>query len=88
MTQGRYAEGEHFQMYMQTENIPFGKYPKTKYELHIYYSCVYSFTTTCRDFDYCLNYMKDLADNWNTPTHKRAVVFMVRNGERTLIYQA
>jgi len=84
--QRRVVDKECYQMYMQDDPIPFGKYPKAKYELWMDRWMFYWFTTTCRSPFECLQLMVERGRESNTEGRTRFVVYQIINGERKVIH--
>lgn len=69
---GRTAQGDCYEMYMQTEPIMFGKYTKAKYELIHGGLLSYFFVTTCRPHDECLDILIAMAKLRNQMGERRS----------------
>ena len=74
-----------YEIYMQTEPIPFGRYPKAKYELRLFGRTVYSFVTTCRSPDECIKLMVEKGMSMPRD-NKYFYIYQIVSGVKRLVY--
>lgn len=66
-------------------NYPFGKYKKAKYKLYINNEVAYSFVTTIRDEENCINVLREMAENYISKyTKKFSITKTTDEGSKTI----
>jgi hypothetical protein len=86
----RRVSGDHLEMAMQTEPIPFGKFMKTKYQLFISSRIRYSFVTTCRSQRECVEILKKKAreEIVNLFDYQRVDIYGIYDDKKELLFSA
>lgn len=70
---------------LNTDKYRFGRFEKCKYKLLINNEPVYSFVTTIRDEQNCIELMLDKAKNYNSLNYRSYKIIKINNeGERIL----
>lgn len=86
MGTSRKVNADVYEIYMQTEPIPFGKYPKAKYELWMGQWMFYWFTTTCRSPDECIKLMIEKGRNSASQKKHKFYIYETVNGKRGIVH--
>lgn len=74
----KFNDKKDFKPEVQEKDYPFGKYPKTKYEVYSYKNQLYSFVTTIHSEEECIDFLLDRI----TPFHKEVRLYKTIGGVR------